>query len=333
MRSLLKNNLPGFNFIFSSIVLLSLFTDTNGNSFVRAEINITVDSNTKSLNKNNISLNPLDDYPPLPVRTREIVSLIVELESSIRNRNVNDTKLPLEAHTQQVLYRFLSKDRDLANNVLELLPSSYKRIVTRHLQARRQFLEMSSSSLRPNFLPAWKIIDPEPASKLLSYYKKAEENTGIAWEILAAINLVETGMGRISGKSIANAQGPMQFLPSTWDENGVGLGGDINSAHDSIQAAARYLVKRGGLENIRKGLWGYNNSDYYGNAVLEYAELLKEDPRAFNGFYHWQIHYNSSQGDVLLPVGYSQINPISISSYLKLFPSRASPDYSVINSN
>jgi hypothetical protein len=29
-------------------------------------------------------------------------------------------------------------------------------------------------------------------------------------------------MGRIDGVSVANAQGPMQFLPSTWAEAGIG---------------------------------------------------------------------------------------------------------------
>ena len=73
-------------------------------------------------------------------------------------------------------------------------------------------------------LPAWRIIQPEPAANLLNYYRKAEAATGIEWEVLAAVNLVETGMGRIDGTSVANAQGPMQFLPTTWAEPGIGAG-------------------------------------------------------------------------------------------------------------
>ncbi len=34
------------------------------------------------------------------------------------------------------------------------------------------------------------------------------------WYYLAAINLIETRMGRIDGLSTAGAQGPMQFLPA-----------------------------------------------------------------------------------------------------------------------
>ena len=43
------------------------------------------------------------------------------------------------------------------------------------------------------------------------------------------------GLGRIAGVSPAVAQGPMQFLPSTFAA--YGDGGDILSPHDSIMAA------------------------------------------------------------------------------------------------
>ena len=51
------------------------------------------------------------------------------------------------------------------------------------------------------------------------------------WEVLAAIMLVETRMGRIHSRSSAGAQGPMQFLPATWEA--YGLGGDVHDAHDA----------------------------------------------------------------------------------------------------
>ena len=88
----------------------------------------------------------------------------------------------------------------------------------------------------------------------------------------------------------------------------------------------RYLVRRGGLRDIRQGLWGYNNSDYYGRAVLLYASLMEEDPMAFIGLYHWEIHFNSSVGDLWLPVGYSQNQPIAVKTYLQRHPSSRSPN-------
>jgi membrane-bound lytic murein transglycosylase B len=50
----------------------------------------------------------------------------------------------------------------------------------------------------------------------LAAYQAAEAKLAVSWEYLAAIHLVETGLGRIRGTSSAGAQGPMQFLPSTW---------------------------------------------------------------------------------------------------------------------
>ena len=139
------------------------------------------------------------------------------------------------------------------------------------------------------------------------------------------MNLVETGMGRIDGVSVANAQGPMQFLPTTWAEPGIGAG-SIRDPHDAIQAAARYLVRRGGLQDIRRGLWGYNNSDYYGRAVLLYASLMREDPAAYTGLYHWEIHFNAAAGDLWLPVGYNQPQRISVQEYLQTNPACRSPN-------
>jgi soluble lytic murein transglycosylase-like protein len=173
-------------------------------------------------------------------------------------------------------------------------------------------------------LPSWRIIPPEPPDQLLRYYKEAAAATGIPWEVLAAVNLVESGMGRLDGISVAGAQGPMQFLPSTWAEPGIGKG-DIRNPRDAIHAAARYLVRRGGPGNLKKALWGYNNSDHYGRAVLHYAALMQEDPAAFRGLYHWEVHFASGAGDLWLPVGYDQPRPISVAAYLKRFPASAPP--------
>ncbi len=46
------------------------------------------------------------------------------------------------------------------------------------------------------------------------------------WQILAAINEIETDYGRNLSVSSAGAVGWMQFLPSTWKEWGVDANGD-----------------------------------------------------------------------------------------------------------
>lgn len=263
-------------------------------------------------------------YPKVPNDSAELASLLAAVEEALRNPTTPDADLPDLGHQQQVIYRVLSTDTPRADQVLKALPNRWRSIAQRHLAARREFVRMSRGR-GPTTLPAWRIIQPEPADNLLAYYRKAEAATGIDWEVLAAVNLVETGMGRIDGVSVANAQGPMQFLPTTWAEPGIGAG-DIRDPHDAIQAAARYLVRRGGLNNIRRGLWGYNNSDYYGRAVMLYASLMKEDPQAYIGLYHWEIHFNAADGDLWLPVGYSQNQPISVQTYINNNPASRSPN-------
>ena len=223
-------------------------------------------------------------YPQVPADAVQAAEQLARLEAALRDPATDPQRLPDLGHQQQVMYRVLSKDPARSAAVLAALPMRWLSVAERHLAARREFLRMARGR-GPTTLPAWRIIQPEPAEQLLSYYRKAEASTGIPWEVLAAVNLVETGMGRIDGVSVANAQGPMQFLPTTWAEPGIGAG-DIRDPHDAIQAAARYLVRRGGLKDIRQGLWGYNNSDYYGRAVLLYAGLMEEDPRAYTGLYH-----------------------------------------------
>ncbi len=269
-------------------------------------------------------------YPIIPKDVSETADLLAKLEQLIVDKNTPRELLPRISHQQQIIYREFSRNNTKANQLVSLLPEKLKDVALLHLSARREFLDMSRKRKQPSMMPAWEIIQPEPLTNLIAYYRKAEMATGINWEILAAINLVETGMGRISGVSVANAKGPMQFLQTTWDLKGIGNNGDINDPHDSIQAAARYLVRRGGLQDIRKGLWGYNNSDYYGRAVLKYAALIKRDPNAIRGFYHWEIHFNVEEGDIWLPVGYLQNKKIPISTYLQNFPVSAPPNYSSI---
>jgi hypothetical protein len=261
-------------------------------------------------------------YPEVPARADAIAARIVKLEQTIRDRSTAEAALPALAHEQQVIYRQLARRSALAAAVLGQLPAQWQPVVQRHLRARREFQAMHRGPARTR-LPAWRIIPPRPAQELLRLYREASASTGIPWEVLAAVNLVETALGRIDGVSVANAQGPMQFLPSTWAEPGIGRGGDIRDPRDAIHAAARYLVRRGGLRDIRRGLWGYNNSDHYGRGVLEYAALLQEDPAAFRGLYHWQVHVPTSAGDIWLPVGYHQRTPISVEAYLAQRPESA----------
>ena len=264
-------------------------------------------------------------YPVVPSSPDAIAGLLTAVEVALRSGTTPAADLAQLGHQQQVIYRTLAHRPDLATQVRAYLAPRWQLVLDQHMVARRAFLEMRRGKSLAVKVPAWRIIPPEPAANLLSYYQAAAAATGIPWEVLAAVNLVESGMGRIDGVSIADARGPMQFLPTTWAEAGIGKGGDIRNPQDAIHAAARYLVRRGGLKDIRKGLWGYNNSDHYGKAVLAYAALLRQDPAAYRGLYHWEIHFAAAPGDLWLPVGYAQTKPVSVTSWLQATPAGAPP--------
>jgi membrane-bound lytic murein transglycosylase B len=163
-------------------------------------------------------------------------------------------------------------------------------------------------------LPAWRIDAPAPAEELLGDYREAASASGVGWNYLAAINLIETRFGSIDGVSAAGAQGPMQFLPSTFAA--YGAGGDINSPHDSIMAAGRYLAANGFANDRDRAIYRYNNANEYVQAVNDYAALLAADPAAFAGYYRWDVYYYTTAGDVLLPLGYAATSPIPVGDYL-----------------
>lgn len=262
-------------------------------------------------------------YPLLPTDAQALANLLTSLEEALRNPATPEVDLPRLGHQQQVIYRVLAHRRPLADQVRAALPNRWQPVFDHHVGARREFLAMHRGQ-RSLTLPSWRIIPPEPADDLLRYYREAAAATGIPWEVLAAVNLVETAMGRVDGISVAGAQGPMQFLPSTWAEAGIGKG-NIRNPRDAIAGAARYLVRRGGPANLQKALWGYNNSDHYGKAVLHYAALMKDDPAAYRGLYHWEVHFASGAGDLWLPVGYNQPKPISVAAFLKTHPASMPP--------
>ncbi len=263
-------------------------------------------------------------YPLVPNEPAELAELISNIEAAVVNPQLANADITALAHQQQVIYRVLSHRPDLSAAVRSRLEPRWQWVFDQHIAARRAFLAMHHGP-GSSTLPAWRIQSPVAADQLLKAYRSASAATGIDWTVLAAVNLVETGMGRIDGVSVANAQGPMQFLPTTWSEPGIGNGGDIRDPWDSIHAAARYLVRRGGLKDIRRGLWGYNNSDHYGRAVLHYAALLKKEPLTYRSLHQWQIHYASSAGDLWLHEGFEEPQPVSVTDHLRRRPYSAPP--------
>jgi murein DD-endopeptidase MepM/ murein hydrolase activator NlpD len=113
---------------------------------------------------------------------------------------------------------------------------------------------------------------------LLSIYQAAGTQYGIRWELLAAINEIETDYGRNLNVSSAGAQGWMQFMPASWKAYGVdgnedGLADPYNPV-DAIFAAARYLKAAGADKDIRAAVYAYNHADWYVDSVLLRAQVI-----------------------------------------------------------
>lgn len=244
-----------------------------------------------------------------------LAAQIVGAERAIRDAAVGGPQLEAAALVQQVAYRQLGRHPEWDDAVLAAVPPELHAAVTRNAFARREFRAMHTTLT--DAIPAWRIVLPAPADELLAHYREAEAMFGIPWQVLAAVNLVETGMGRIRGTSVSGAQGPMQFMPRTWDAFGEG---DINDPRDAILAAGRYLAHNHGATNIAGALWNYNHSDHYVQGVIAYADVMREDERAFLGYYHWGVFYLSTLGDIWLPQGFEAMEKVPAADYLAAHP-------------
>ena len=114
-----------------------------------------------------------------------------------------------------------------------------------------------------------------PFTTLSSLWRRAGDTYGIPWEVLAAINKIESNFGRNMGPSSAGAVGWMQFMPSTWERWGTDATGDGVAdpwnADDAIFSAARYLAAAGGRDDLYRGVFAYNHAHWYVRDVLDLA--------------------------------------------------------------
>ena len=203
--------------------------------------------------------------------------------------------LVAQALTQQRIYGALAEDPRLLRQVLRHLPPDLRVEAGANAAAGAALLSLASPSSQATAL---RTRVPLPADLLLSYYRHAQWRFGVAWQVLAAINFVESRFGRVVSASSAGAQGPMQFIPSTW--NAYGLGGNVHDPHDAILGAANYLHASGAPSDYPGALSHYNPSPAYVRAVMLYARQMMRDARNFYAYYNWQVF-------VLTPRGLKQL--------------------------
>jgi len=266
---------------------------------------------------------PLDDetakpsgaQPVLASDPAQLADDLVADEQALRDPSTPEAALQAAARRQQAAYRAIGRDSQLDAIARPRIPAALQQVYDLNVDARRQLTAMAETR---DTIPAWRIEAPPPPDELLGYYREAEAASGVGWNYLPAINLVETRLGSVVGPSSAGAQGPMQFLPSTFA--GYGDGGDIYSPRDSILAAGRYLAANGFAGNRDQAIYQYNHSGQYVRAVNDYASVLDIDPAAFAGFYRWEVYVKTTAGDLLLPIGYASSTPVAVQEYLATHP-------------
>jgi len=117
-------------------------------------------------------------------------------------------------------------------------------------------------------------------SDFIAQYMGAQEKFGVPWQVIAAVHYTETGQrGDTAILSYAGAQGPMQFMPSTFRSYAVDGDGDgsalIGDVDDAIYTGAAYMAANGAARgDVVNALFRYNHDMGYVNHVLGIARSI-----------------------------------------------------------
>ena len=196
----------------------------------------------------------------------------------------------LALHHQRIL-RLMTTSGRLGNATLERLPRSVRGEARDTVRGRRHLAAIPRS---PGRAPRLRVAAAAPASQLRRHYADAQRRFGVHWTVLASINFVESAFGKVRSASEAGARGPMQFLPSTWRQ--YGMGGDIDDPRDAILAAANYLRSSGARSDLDRALFAYNHSTSYVRAIRAFAARMRADQRTFLTYYAWQVYARTANG-------------------------------------
>ncbi|HEY2543972.1 MAG TPA: lytic transglycosylase domain-containing protein [Gaiellaceae bacterium] len=182
------------------------------------------------------------------------------------------------ADAEQRIELHMARDPRLAHGVLAKLPPGLARVAADDVAARRDLLLLAPHKKGPPI----RLGPSLPVVRLRALYEEGQRRSGVAWQILAAVNYVESDFGRLREASVSGAQGPMQFMPSTWAEYGRG---NVHDPRAAILGAARFLRAAGAPGDEKGALLRYNPSSLYVDAVERYAGRIRRDPAALLVFY------------------------------------------------
>jgi membrane-bound lytic murein transglycosylase B len=236
---------------------------------------------------------PVPRDPSVLARTLETTT--DDLDAAIDRWRPKSAPAPedvvLLALYQQRIYRALAADRTLSRATLKILPRRLAAVAADLLAAHRELYRLTP----PLTTHKIKVGPALPAAALLDAYRAAQRRFKVPWNVLAAVNFVESKFGKLRNASAAGAQGPMQFMPATWRR--YGLGGNVHDAHDAILGAANYLHASGAPRDLRLALHHYNPSRSYVDAVLRYARRIASGRTVFFALYNWQVFVKTAHGD------------------------------------
>ena len=238
--------------------------------------------------------------PRTPVRLARVLAKVSRALRVSVTRWVKDgdifepppRRVILQALFQQRIYRLLMRNERLAARTLARLAPRFRSGARANIEAGRKLLSLVTPISKPT---TFKTGPAKPAGVLLRWFRQAERRFDVAWEVLAAVMYVESKFGKVKSTSTAGAQGPMQFLPSTWAQ--YGMRGNIQDPHDAILGAANYLRASGAPRNYRSALFAYNRSNAYVDAVLLHAREIRNDKRNYFIYYNWQVFVVTTRGD------------------------------------
>ena len=220
--------------------------------------------------------------------TTSLHAAIDAWQAGSRAAGTTPRDVTLWALHQQRLFLALTYDAELGRRARLLLGREARAT----LDARRRLVALTPPTRLP--LSAFRTGPSLPARTLFRFYREAERRFGVDWEVLAAVNFVETGFNKLRSRSSAGAQGPMQFMPATW--RAYGLGGHVHDPRDAILGAANYLRASGAAHDLRRALWHYNHSERYVDAVAAFAAQMRRDPAIFLQYHAWQVFVKTPSG-------------------------------------
>jgi soluble lytic murein transglycosylase-like protein len=211
--------------------------------------------------------------PTPPPPAVDLAARLVRADAELRQRVTTQA-----ADEQQTVELRLARDPALFRAVVRLLPARLAHDLADDVIARRDLLRLAPK--RPG--PPVRLGPSLPLLRLEDLYREAGRRSGVAWQVLAAVNYVESDFGRLREPSASGARGPMQFMAATW----AGYGrGDVHDPRAAILAAGRFLRAAGAPGRERAALYRYNPSPLYVDAVERYAARIRRDRRALPVLY------------------------------------------------